>query len=230
VIEPYAPAPALKGQAASEGGPSVTQGVIGSAGVSADAADRALVAAVAEGDAAAHARLFRAYHGRLAAFARRVTGRPDTAEEVASDALMVLWRNAGAYEGRARVSTWLHGVAWRLAMRARARAAARPETDAIDPEAAVDPAPRAEDDDVLLRRRLGEALAALSPEHRRVIELTYFEGLACEEAAARLGCPVGTVKTRMMHARARLRRLLEAPPVARPDDRPPDRPAAGGRP
>jgi RNA polymerase sigma-70 factor (ECF subfamily) len=196
----------------------VTQGVIVSAGVSTDAADRALVAAVAAGDAEAHARLFRAYHGRLAAFARRVTGRADIAEEVASDALMVLWRRAAAFEGRSRVSTWLHGVAWRLAMRARARAAARPEEAEIDPEAAADPAPRAEDDDVLLRRRLAAAMAALSPDHRRVIELTYFEGLACEEAALRLGCPVGTVKTRMMHARARLRRLLEAPPAPRPEE------------
>jgi RNA polymerase sigma-70 factor (ECF subfamily) len=193
-------------------------GAADGAGSAADAADRALVAAVAAGDAGAHARLFRAYHGRLAAFARRVTGRADTAEEVASDALMVLWRNAGAYEGRARVSTWLHGVAWRLAMRARARAAARPEAAEIDPETAADPGPRAEDDDVLLRRRLAGAMAALSPDHRRVIELTYFEGLACEEAAARLGCPVGTVKTRMMHARARLRRLLEAAPVPRPEE------------
>ena len=59
-----------------------------------------------------------------------------------------------------------------------------------------------------LRTRLSEALIALSPEHRAVIELTYYEGCTYREIAAIVGCPIDTVKTRMFHARRRLKALL----------------------
>jgi RNA polymerase sigma-70 factor (ECF subfamily) len=65
----------------------------------------------------------------------------------------------------------------------------------------------------LLTRRelagtLGKALHALSPEHRAVVELTYYYELSYPEIAQIVGCPVNTVKTRMFHARRRLRELL----------------------
>jgi len=59
-----------------------------------------------------------------------------------------------------------------------------------------------------LRARLNRALTSLSPEHRAVIQLTYYEGCSYREIATILDCPVDTVKTRMFHARRRLKSLL----------------------
>jgi RNA polymerase sigma-70 factor (ECF subfamily) len=59
-----------------------------------------------------------------------------------------------------------------------------------------------------LQSALGRALAGLSPDHRAVVELTYFYGCSYQEIAEIVGCPVNTVKTRMFHARRRLRELL----------------------
>jgi RNA polymerase sigma-70 factor (ECF subfamily) len=72
-------------------------------------------------------------------------------------------------------------------------------------EAAAEPS-----DDGDLRDLLEEGLRHLSPEHRAVVELTYFYGCSYEEIAAIADCPVNTVKTRMFHARAKLRKLLPA--------------------
>ncbi len=59
-----------------------------------------------------------------------------------------------------------------------------------------------------LRQLIERALALLSPEHRLVVELTYFEDCSYQEIAAIAECPVNTVKTRMFHARKRLREIL----------------------
>jgi RNA polymerase sigma-70 factor (ECF subfamily) len=59
-----------------------------------------------------------------------------------------------------------------------------------------------------LQARLRDALQSLSAEHRAVIELAYFQGLSCREIAQSLDCPQDTVKTRMFHARRRLKVLL----------------------
>ena len=73
-------------------------------------------------------------------------------------------------------------------------------------------APQAQPDGQLqqhqLRTELGVALEALSPDHRAVIELTYFQGRSCREIAEITGCPVATVKTRMFYARQKLKGLL----------------------
>jgi RNA polymerase sigma-70 factor (ECF subfamily) len=59
-----------------------------------------------------------------------------------------------------------------------------------------------------LRDLLAHALQRLSPEHRAVVELTYFHGCSYQEIAAIMNCPVNTVKTRMFHARAKLKKLV----------------------
>jgi RNA polymerase sigma-70 factor (ECF subfamily) len=65
-------------------------------------------------------------------------------------------------------------------------------------------------DNADLRDLLDEALRQLSPEHRAVVELTYFHGCSYQDIALIADCPVNTVKTRMFHARAKLRKLLPA--------------------
>jgi RNA polymerase sigma-70 factor (ECF subfamily) len=75
---------------------------------------------------------------------------------------------------------------------------------------ADDPDPEHQMMRVQLQDMLGRALATLSAKQRAVVELTYYHGYAYAEVAQVLGCPVDTVKTRMFHARRKLRLLIEA--------------------
>lgn len=177
----------------------------------ADAADRALLRAAAAGDMAAFERLYRTHYRTIHAFAARVSGSIDLAGEIAGDTFTVVWRRASTFEGRSRVSTWILGIAYRVARRARGRRARMMEEIPLDDTLPAPTTPAADVEWILLREHLARAMARLSPEHRAVVELTYFHGLGYPEIATVLGCPVGTVKTRMMHARQRLRHHLSNP-------------------
>lgn len=173
------------------------------------AEERALLAAVAQGNQGAFKRLYLIYHRRLAGFLMRMTGRLDLTEEVINDVMFVVWRKAGSFRHESLVSTWIMGIAYRQALKALRRARSTPAIDATPqgPEtfepAAADGAEQRE-----AREWIERALVALPPKQRMVIELAYFMGYSCEEIAQLADCPVGTVKTRMHHARDRLRRSL----------------------
>jgi RNA polymerase sigma-70 factor (ECF subfamily) len=173
-----------------------------------DLVDRALLAAAAAGDMRAFERLYRRHFRAVYEFAARVSGSPDLAGEVAGDSFAVAWRSAGRFEGRSRVSTWLFGIAYRLAARARGRRARLAAEVALDEAGSIADPGSAGVEAALLAHRLAGALEELPPAQRAVVELTYANGLGYPEIAAILGCPVGTVKTRMLHARRRLRAKL----------------------
>jgi RNA polymerase sigma-70 factor (ECF subfamily) len=119
------------------------------------------------------------------------------------DVMFVVWRDAGKFRGESAVSSWIFGIAYRQAMsalRSEARIQ-RPLDRSADVGKLV--APPARDLDLL-----GAGLAELSADHRQVVVLTYFCGCSYEEIAEIADCPVGTVKTRMFHARRRLKFLL----------------------
>jgi RNA polymerase sigma-70 factor (ECF subfamily) len=172
-----------------------------------EADDLALIDRVARGDRAAFDMLFRRYGPRLRRFIERTTQRPHLIDEILNDTMLVIWRKAGSFDERSKVSTWILGIALRRGLRARERAARVAFIDHAEPAE-----PATEPDEHLsrkeLRADLDRALESLSPEHRAVVELTHFEGYSYPEIAAIVGCPVDTVKTRMFHARRRLRALL----------------------
>jgi RNA polymerase sigma-70 factor (ECF subfamily) len=177
-----------------------------------DAADeRSLLAGIAARDREALRKLYHAYHRRLARFLGRVTRSPELVEEIINDTMLVVWRQAAALRGDSQLSTWILGIAYRRALKALRREA--PHSLSVEPDASGEQS-AAPADEMLRAAELDDwlaaALAELSPEHRLTIELAYFVGLSCEELAAVMECPVGTVKTRMFHARHRLRALLES--------------------
>ena len=94
------------------------------------------------------------------------------------------------------------------ALKARSRWPDPVEDDEHDTRASNDPAPDADLELSRVRSALVTAMGSLSPEQRAVVDLTYFHGLGYREIAEILGCPVDTVKTRMFHARRRLRQAL----------------------
>jgi RNA polymerase sigma-70 factor (ECF subfamily) len=115
-----------------------------------------------------------------------------------------VWLKAGDFRGDSLVSTWIVGITYRRALKAlRRHGAARPMLAAED--VAVAPDAQLEDEN---RQWLGQALAELPLEQRMVMEFSYLMGHSCEEIAQIMQCPVNTVKTRMFHAREKLRRSL----------------------
>jgi RNA polymerase sigma-70 factor (ECF subfamily) len=169
-----------------------------------DARDLALVQRIADRDRLALEDLYHHYHRRLARFLTRVTYRYELAEEIINDTLWIVWQRAGEFRGASRVSTWIVGIAYRRALATMRHVSVRPSLTALDErDETEDPVA-----DIEQRDLLDHALALLPPEQRLVLELTYFLGHSCEEVAEITACPVNTVKTRMFHARRKLRDLL----------------------
>jgi RNA polymerase sigma-70 factor, ECF subfamily len=165
-----------------------------------------LLGRIAAHDSAALKELYLLYHRRLARFLTRLTTRTEVAEEIINDTFWVVWQRAGDFRGASLVSTWILGIAYRRALKTLQRL--RPRLLAEDDgsgEPSEEPWQHAE-----LSEWLSVALARLPSEQRTVLELAYTLGHSCEEIAAIMECPVNTVKTRMYHARRKLKVLLEA--------------------
>jgi RNA polymerase sigma-70 factor (ECF subfamily) len=174
-----------------------------SGGGSSNARELELLRQVAAGDRAAFKELYLIYHRRLARFLMRMTSRHDLIEEVINDTLWTVWLKAGNFRGDSLVSTWIVGITYRRALKAlRRHGTARP---VLVEDVAVAPDAQLEDEN---REWLGQALAELPLEQRMVMEFSYLMGHSCEEIAQIMQCPVNTVKTRMFHAREKLRRSL----------------------
>ena len=173
----------------------------------ANAAELRLLARVAEGDRQAFQELYVGYHRRLARFLTRLTHGYPIAEEIINDTMYVVWRKAAGFRGQSQVSTWIMGIAYRRALKALKResiAAHVPVMPGDEDSQATDAAQRTDE----LHEWIGHALDRLPAEQRMVVELTYYVGLSCQEIATIMECPVNTVKTRMFHARRKLRIAL----------------------
>lgn len=180
----------------------------------------ALLAGVRGGDRAAFEALFRRFHRPLAAYLLRLTGRPEAVDELVDDTLLVVWRQADRFDGRSRLSTWIFGIAYKKALKhleRRRREESRTGESDAEPVAPEDGPERLQ-----VRRELTRQVAAaldkLSAEQRGVVVLTYYHGLSYPEIAEVMDCPVGTVKTRMFHARRKLAHLLADAAVAGRED------------
>jgi RNA polymerase sigma factor (sigma-70 family) len=166
-----------------------------------------LLRRVAAKDRKAFEALYHLYYRRLFGYLLKITRRAELVEEVLNDVMLAIWKGAASFDGRSRPSTWIFGIAYHKASKALARR--RPEPTG-EPEA--EPVDRDEPESLLARRELatvlGRALDVLPAEQRSVVEMTYYHGLSYQEIAEIMGCPVNTVKTRMFHARRRLREIL----------------------
>ena len=164
----------------------------------------ALVARIAAGDQQAFAEFYVLYRRRLARFLGRVIASSGTVDELINDVMYVVWQDAARFERRSKVSTWVFAIAWHKALRALER----------QPRGLVPLTPEAEDLPAVERGSIEDrdwlrrGLDRLTPEHRLVVELTFFAGCSYVEIAEIAGCPVNTVKTRMFHARRKLRLRL----------------------
>jgi RNA polymerase sigma factor (sigma-70 family) len=167
-----------------------------------------LIARIAERNLRAFEQLYRIYHPRLTRFLTNILRRPHLVEEAVNDTLMVVWKRPESYNGTSKVSTWIFAIAYRVALKARSRH----DEPVEDPQAGSRASPEAGPEQDLGARQIQEilssALGQLSAEHRAVVDLTYFHEAGYREIAEILDCPVGTVKTRMHHARRHLKGML----------------------
>lgn len=168
--------------------------------------DRELLDQIAAGDREALRELYGLYHRRLVNFLLRCTRREDLVEEIINDTLYVVWTRAGDFRGDSQVSTWVFGIAYRTALRSLRRPGHQLQ-HAVPIEEELLSAP-----DELgaeqTREWLTQAMRYLPDVQRVTLDLAYRHGYSCEEIAQIMACPVNTVKTRMHHARAKLRTLL----------------------
>jgi RNA polymerase sigma-70 factor (ECF subfamily) len=183
----------------------------GPQGAADEATDEFLMARVARGDRQALRLLYGRHQLKVFRFALRLTGNSATAEDVVSEVFLELWRRAGSFEGRARLSTWLLAIARNKAFSLLRARTEEPLDDAVA-SAIPDGAGTAEEAlDVAKRGAvLQRCLAQLSPAHREIIDLAYYHGRSVEEVAAVVGIPAATVKTRMFYARRQLAEHLRA--------------------
>lgn len=173
----------------------------------AEAAEVRLLQRIAAGERCAFERLYRVYYPRLMRFLLRLLRRQPLVEEVLDDTMLVVWHRAASYNGQSKVSTWIFAIAYRKALKALSRL-----DEAVEwPECAVPEQQPGPEQQLGQKQALGallQAMLQLSLEQRAVLELTYFHGMDYQQIAAIVAAPVATVKTRMFHARRRLRELL----------------------
>ncbi len=171
--------------------------------------DRKMLQAVARGDRTAFKELYHRYYAKLNRFVFRITQRTDLVEEIVNDAMVVMWEKAASYNGTAKVSTWIFGIAYLKAIKTLQRWSRvnKPlDNDDLQLDSLADPDEQVPN--IQLARDLQSTLTQLPAEQRAVIELTFYYGYSYPEIATIVSCPVNTVKTRMFHARRKLRELL----------------------
>jgi RNA polymerase sigma-70 factor (ECF subfamily) len=170
--------------------------------------DSELLQRIAAHDDSALSELYAAYGQRLYAYALRLSSDPASAEDVVQETLVTVWRTAGKYRGEGRVLAWLLGIVHNLALKTLRRRPI-PITDALETGLPTpDASPEIQTQSSEQARWVQQGLQSLSPEHRAVLELVFYQGLSLEETAKVCKCPLGTVKSRLSYARQHLRGVL----------------------
>jgi len=186
-----------------------------------DIPDIALIAALAAGEVEALGALYDRHARIVFALLLRIVGDRDAAEEILQEVFLRAWQHAHAFDdSRGTVRSWLYGIAHNLALnelrRRRRRpqpqprpASADPEGDDYEGQIAADSDPAVDAWCAVRDAELAQALDQLPPSQRAVL-LLYGEGFSQSEIAAKLGEPLGTVKSRMRRALGQLREMLSA--------------------
>jgi len=173
--------------------------------------DQDLIARIAQGDRLATQVLYGRHHVRVYRFGLRLVRDEQVAEDIVSEVFLDVWRQAGKFEGRSAVSTWLLAITRFKALSALSR---RKDLN-LDEETANAIEDTSDDPEMVVQKKdtskaLRECLTALSLEHREVLDLVYYHEKSVEEVAEIVGIPRNTVKTRLFYARKKLAELLKA--------------------
>ncbi len=171
--------------------------------------DEVLLQLVANGDKDAMRVLFARHNVRVFRFLTRIVGNEATAEDLLNEVFLEVWRNAGRFEARSQVSTWILAIARFKALAAMRRR----QHDELDDEASEMIEDTADDPELAMQKTersalLQQCLKQLSIAHRQVVDLVYYHEQSIEEVAEIIGVPSSTVKTRVFYARKRIAELM----------------------
>jgi RNA polymerase sigma-70 factor (ECF subfamily) len=172
-----------------------------------------LLGRIERADEAAFRELYRAFSRRLYAYVLRQLADPAQAEEIVADTLYEVWKAPARFRGDAQFSTWLIGIARNkvlMAYRSRKPDSKHEDLDDVAETLAADDT-SAFDLLANAQRREGvrHCMDKLSDDHRECVHLVFYEGLSLAEVAEVQSCPEGTVKTRLFHARQKLKNCLQ---------------------
>lgn len=176
-----------------------------------DSTDGQLLASLGKGDKDAMGTLYKRYERPLYAFLTKTLRDREAAAEVLNDTMLDVWRQAGRFEGKSSVSTWIYSIAYHKAvswLRKRREVSLDEEVANAIEDQGPSPSSGLEAED--LSQAIAREMEKLSVDHRVVLQLAYFHEFSVSEIAETLDCPENTVKTRMFYARQRLKTLLEA--------------------
>ena len=167
-----------------------------------------LLARIAAGDRVAFEALYRAYFPRLSRFIGRMARNAALIEEVVNDTMLVVWQKAASFDGSCKVSTWVFAIAYRKTLKGL-----KASDEPVDSDASLYQDDSGNQPEQTMKRQqlqqtVAEALDQLPAAQRAVMVLSYYHDMAYNEIAEVVECPLNTVKTRMFHARHRLKDLL----------------------
>ena len=180
----------------------------------------ALVDRAKSGNNAAFEELLVVLRPRAMATALRVLHNRDDAEDAVQDAFLKVWRCLGTFEGRSLFPTWIHRIVTNASLDLLRRNTNRSETVerggsvktmVCDKEPSTQRTPESDLCDYEIHLLVRSAVAGLPSMHRRTVELREFDDCSYQEMAEIIQCPVGTVMSRLHHARNRLASELRAP-------------------
>lgn len=176
----------------------------------APATDAELLKQIARGDEQAFEVLYRRHSTPLYNYLFRLTHHTTVAEDLLQEVFVVAWEKARSFRGDAQVKTWLFRIAHHQAISwLRRKREVLTANDALFDQP-IPPQAESQVMETWRAEQLGTALDKLSPDHRAVLELAYFYEMPYAEIAKIMDCPVGTVKSRLSHARRFLSFHLQA--------------------
>jgi RNA polymerase sigma-70 factor (ECF subfamily) len=173
-----------------------------------------LIRRAKEGDEEAIEALIRAHQDALYAFILRMSGRPETAEDIVQEALVRVLKNLHRFDSRYRFSTWLFTIAKRLYLNLSQKLGPAYDTEVVEvsPVPERGPGRQAARDETMdnARHLIDAALAALPTHQREIMLLFHQQNWPIADIAEHLGMPQGTIKSHLHRGRIRMRRYIEA--------------------
>jgi RNA polymerase sigma-70 factor (ECF subfamily) len=177
-----------------------------------DAVDTVLIRRIMKQDQQALETLYHRYYQRLARFIYRIAGQSDALEEIINDTLFVVWSKAATYNGSAKPSTWIFGIAYNKALKSlksQYREQAEFDSELMETvENTFIGHVRSDAEKLESANWFACAFDQLPAEQRATIELTYYHDMSYQDIAVLMECSENTVKTRMFHARKKLKSIL----------------------
>ena len=176
--------------------------------------DQDLVALAGKGDEEAFQALYHRYEKRIFQYLISMLGDPTLTEETMVEVMVAVWKGAEKFRGASKVSTWLFGIAHHKGIDAIRRVSSQRQSsvalDDADETIDVSDGPEEHAQQKGLAKLTNQAMKDLSPDHREILHLAFFEELSYQEISALLSIPLNTVKTRVFYAKQQLKGQMQA--------------------